>query len=139
MQPRIYLPALLALALLAGLWLRSAGRNEGPAASPVAIDTDGEGYGMYQKLKCSRCHGAQLDGTRKAPELLGLSEHYDASRLASYLANPDSMQSVDERLGELNVRFRAHDMPEYRLKERARSVLIGFLLAPERREVEIEG
>jgi cytochrome c553 len=106
----------------------AACQREKNDASVAQFDRKHPGYQLYQSFICSRCHGADLAGTHKAPSLANIRAQYDRVTLRAYLANPDSMQRIDPRLKALNEDYKAFEMPSYPLNVEHRERLIDFLL-----------
>jgi hypothetical protein len=104
--------------------------NQRTEGARFEVDRASEGYVLYQRLGCPRCHGNTLQGTHKAPSLREVAKHYDQNGIAQYLANPDSAQQVDPRLSRLNEEYSKHEMPSFPLHPEASETLANFLLAP---------
>lgn len=63
------------------------------------------GWRAYVALDCARCHGENREGTRTAPPLVGLAEHWTAEELVIYFEDPDAMVKSDARLNRLAGRY----------------------------------
>ena len=63
------------------------------------------GWRAYVALDCARCHGENREGTRTAPPLVGLAEHWTAEELVSYFQDPNAMVKTDARLNRLAGRY----------------------------------
>lgn len=63
------------------------------------------GWQAYIDLNCAGCHGDAREGRRSGPPLIGLSEHWSADQLVSYLTDPDAMVKANPRLAYKAERF----------------------------------
>lgn len=129
MRPGIRIAIAAAILLLGALFLARSLLLRSDSPRP-RIDRQAEGFGLYQRLGCRRCHGNELQGSHKAPPLLALAAHYDSSGLIRYLENPDSAQTADPRLNRLDLEYSKHEMPAFPLHPKAAQTLADFLLAP---------
>jgi cytochrome c553 len=90
MKPALFAAGLLLATLGTGC---SGPELTGPAAT-------------YVDQGCAKCHGRQLEGTRTAPGLIGLTEHWTAEDLATYLRDPQPFLEASTRM-----RSQAEDYP----------------------------
>lgn len=65
-------------------WEARAEANKPIPESEVAIDTEHEGYAVYE-ASCMSCHGAELEGGAAGPTLMGLD--YTAEEIADIAVN----------------------------------------------------
>lgn len=56
------------------------------------------GWQAYIDLNCGSCHGDAREGRRSGPPLIGLSEHWSADQIVSYLTDPDAVVKANPRL-----------------------------------------
>ncbi len=66
----------------------------------------------YVALKCASCHGAELEGQRTAPKLVGIAERWSEDDLYSYLRNPRAVMAGNPRLASMAERYPI-EMPAY--------------------------
>ncbi len=120
-KPQIWVAAFLVLFML--LFLLQKVTNEpgrkttGPANSPVsqqnmASNEDLSPVGLIDKLGCRNCHGQDLAGTKMAPSLQNLSQHWSKDQLTNYLRNPSSYMD-DDRFKEYQQKYPGMVMPSF--------------------------
>jgi cytochrome c2 len=86
------------------------------------------GAQVYARLDCSRCHGADREGTRTAPALRDLSIHWDRDGLVAYLESPQEVAASRPDMAYRNADYRVQ-MPSYsHLEEKDLRALADFLL-----------
>lgn len=66
----------------------------------------------YVALKCSKCHGAELEGQRTAPKLTGLSKRWAEEDLIGYLRDPRAVRAAIPRLAYMAEKYPI-EMPAY--------------------------
>lgn len=71
-----------------------------------------DGFGLIKQSGCITCHGSQLQGSKMAPALTGLSKYWSREKLINYLRNPSSY-SNDERFAEYKNKYKNVMMPSY--------------------------
>jgi len=69
-----------------------------PEPPPGLDEQQLAGWQVYVDLNCAACHGENREGKRSGPPLTGLSEHWSADQLVSYLTDPDAMIRSNSRL-----------------------------------------
>lgn len=105
---------------------------DAPAAEPAqtAFVT---GEGVYKAANCAMCHGEELEGSRLAPALKGMAEHWDADSLAEYLVDPVGYAEDDVRLKTNKLQYKL-PMPAWKqtgIGEADMQLLIDWLLDQE--------
>ena len=73
---------------------------------------DADGLTLIKQVGCVTCHGADLQGTMRAPALTGLTAFWTRDKLINYLRNPASF-GTDERFVEYKEKFKNVIMPSY--------------------------
>lgn len=73
---------------------------------------DADGLTLIRQNGCFTCHGQELDGTKMAPALVNIKEHWTRDALINYLRNPRAY-SGDERFEEYRERYKGIVMPSY--------------------------
>ena len=73
---------------------------------------DVDGLTLIQQNGCITCHGQSLDGTKMAPALVNIKEHWSRDALINYLRNP-SAYSGDKRFDEYREKYKNIMMPSY--------------------------
>jgi hypothetical protein len=81
----------------------------------------------YRELGCNLCHGEGREGTEMGPSLQAVHEHWTPEKLSTYLEDPESYLSTDERLKAISTRFSAH-MPQLPMTEEQKRLVIEFIL-----------
>ncbi len=71
-----------------------------------------DGFSLIKQSGCITCHGSQLQGSKMAPALTGLSKYWTRDNLINYLRNPSSY-SNDERFAEYKNKYKNIMMPSY--------------------------
>ncbi|MFD2045853.1 c-type cytochrome [Ornithinibacillus salinisoli] len=85
-------------------WETRAEQNKPVPPNAVEIDTEHEGYAVYE-ANCMSCHGGELEGGGAAPPLVGIE--YSAEEVADIAQNgintmpPDQFTGSDEELEQL--------------------------------------
>ncbi len=88
-----------------------------------------EGAQLYREFGCGACHGEQVEGSGRGPELRGLSAHWQSATLATYLRDPAAARVSDERLRLLSQRYFPLSMPAFEdLQEAHCRALADYLL-----------
>ncbi len=73
---------------------------------------DADGLTIIKQNGCITCHGQNLEGTKMAPALAGIKEHWTRDGLLNYLRNP-SAYSGDSRFEEYRDKYKGIVMPSY--------------------------
>ena len=76
-----------------------------PTPPPGLTETQLAGWQEYVELDCAKCHGDYREGTRTAPPLADLADHWDADKLVSYLTDPNAMLDKDPHLLRLAEKY----------------------------------
>lgn len=71
-----------------------------------------DGLTLAQRIGCSSCHGVDLRGTRQAPSLVNVKDHWNRTELINYLRNPSSYGN-DQRFIDYKKQFPNVIMPAY--------------------------
>ncbi|KAF0150904.1 MAG: hypothetical protein FD143_2413 [Ignavibacteria bacterium] len=71
-----------------------------------------DGFTLIKQSGCITCHGSNLQGSKMAPALTGLSEYWTREKLINYLRNPSSF-GTDERFVEYKEKYKNVIMPSY--------------------------
>jgi mono/diheme cytochrome c family protein len=95
----------LAVAGLAGVVVLALGCGGHQSPPPGLDEAQLQGWRSYFDLGCAKCHGDNREGTRTAPPLIGLADHWTADRIVSYLSDPNAMVTSDARLARLAERY----------------------------------
>ncbi len=103
-------------------------RSPAAAAATRVFDTSHPGYRVYVQKGCQRCHGQDLLGTRLAPALVDARRNFDLSTLGEYLRDPKAYIEKDQRLADLDRRYRMQEMPATKLSEEELRQLAGLIL-----------
>ncbi|MCP4902831.1 MAG: cytochrome c [bacterium] len=88
------------------------------------------GHSVYVELKCGRCHGEVLEGTRAAPPLSKLASHWDQVSLTDYILDPDKVRAKSQRLVLLSEPYAVGMAAIRTLEDQELDSLVGFLLTP---------
>ncbi|MGK9368265.1 c-type cytochrome [Melioribacter sp. Ez-97] len=67
---------------------------------------------LIRQTGCVSCHGQNLEGTKIAPALTNIKEHWTRDGLINYLRNPSSY-SGDDRFKEYKLKYKNIVMPAY--------------------------
>ncbi|AFN73917.1 hypothetical protein MROS_0674 [Melioribacter roseus P3M-2] len=67
---------------------------------------------LIRQTGCVSCHGQNLEGTKIAPALTNIKDHWTRDGLINYLRNPSSY-SGDERFKEYKIKYKNIVMPAY--------------------------
>jgi mono/diheme cytochrome c family protein len=94
LNPSIALAAVIA----ASAMLVAACGSEAPSPPPGLDEVQLAGWQAYVDLNCGACHGAEREGQRSGPALIGLSKHWTAEELVHYLNDPDEVVMANPRL-----------------------------------------
>ncbi len=73
---------------------------------------DADGLTLIKQNGCITCHGQDLNGTKMAPALVNIKEHWTRDGLLNYLRNP-SAYSGDSRFDEYREKYKGIVMPSY--------------------------
>ncbi|GJQ63221.1 MAG: hypothetical protein SCALA702_22740 [Melioribacteraceae bacterium] len=74
--------------------------------------TEVSGAEMVKNIGCISCHGADLNGTKLAPAISGLSEYWTRDELINYLRNPSEYDG-GERFDDYRAKYPNIVMPSY--------------------------
>jgi cytochrome c2 len=67
---------------------------------------------LISNFGCTNCHGSDLAGTKMAPALKNLSEHWGKESLLNYLRNPNDFMD-DARFQEYREKYPNQIMPPF--------------------------
>lgn len=67
---------------------------------------------LIKQNGCVTCHGQNLEGTKMAPALVDIKEHWSRDALINYLRNPGAY-SGDERFEAYREKYKGIVMPSY--------------------------
>jgi len=87
-----------------------SGYEDTGGSSMVSVENDAPA--LLSSNRCLSCHGAELQGTSKAPALTNLTQHWDRNSLINYLRNPKSY-SGDKRFLEYMKKYPGKFMPSF--------------------------
>lgn len=91
---------------IGGAIVLAQGCGGGTQTPPPGLnDTQRAGWQEYVELDCAKCHGQYREGTRTAPPLVDLADHWDADTLVSYLTDPNAMLDKNPHLLRLVERY----------------------------------
>lgn len=116
----------------------SDSRTQSPATGSGSVrasqffDLSHPGYAVYQAEGCDTCHGSDLMGTRMAPPLVEVRQHFDVASLGEYLSDPDAYILDDPRLQGLDSQYQMQVMPAYDLSDEELEALGGLILGSKR-------
>ena len=119
-KPQIWVAAFLALFVLLFLLERATEKNNNENSPAVNNPVPQTGMAsanatapeLISRLGCINCHGSNLTGTDKGPNLDNLSQYWSRDKLINYLRNPSSyMSSV--RFREYQEQFPNTIMPSF--------------------------
>ena len=86
------------------------------------------GKAVFDNYNCAQCHGAQGEGSKLAPAIDKLGEHFTKAQLIEYLKNPMEYAKQDPRLNEQKKGYPSM-MPNYEfIGEEKLSDLADYLL-----------
>ena len=109
------------LLTLAGLFGCACGDAK-PPAGPA------DGAALFREQNCIQCHGPDGAGTNLGPTLHGKKQHWTREKLATYLANPQSVIQGDKRLEEQETHFMIKMVPFANLTLEQRLALADHVL-----------
>ena len=100
-KPQIWVAAFLALFVLLFLLERATEKNENenkpainnPVPQTGMASANATAPELISRLGCVNCHGSNLTGTDKGPNLNNLSQYWSRDKLINYLRNPSSYMS----------------------------------------------
>jgi cytochrome c2 len=119
-KPQIWVAAFLALFVLLFL-LERATRENNKETSPSAnnpvpqtgmASANATAPELISRLGCVNCHGSELTGTEKGPNLKNISQYWSRDKLINYLRNPSSFMS-SARFKEYQEQFPNTIMPSF--------------------------
>jgi hypothetical protein len=119
-KPQIWVAAFLTLFILLFL-LQRATKHEETRDPKLSTNTvpqsnlsseDISGKDLIGRIGCYNCHGADLAGTLKGPNLAGINKYWSRDQLINYLRNPNSFMS-SERFRDYQKRYPDVIMPSY--------------------------
>ncbi|GAB4288915.1 MAG: hypothetical protein Kow0098_06530 [Ignavibacteriaceae bacterium] len=118
-KPQIWVAAFLTL-FIALFILQKALQNDNENIKMPGEMMTGEtetqqnvsGDELVKQWGCISCHGTDLNGTKLAPPLSGLSEYWSRDELINYLRNPQAYMS-SERFREYKQKYPGSIMPAY--------------------------
>jgi len=70
-----------------------------------------DGLALIKKNGCIVCHGQDLTGSKMAPQLVNIKEHWSRDGLINYLRNPSAYK--DDRFDEFRIKYPNIVMPSY--------------------------
>ena len=119
-KPQIWVAAFLALFVLLFLLERATEKNENenkpvvnnPVPQTGMTSSNATAPELISRLGCINCHGSNLTGTDKGPNLDNLSQYWSRDKLINYLRNPSSYMS-STRFREYQEQFPNTIMPSF--------------------------
>jgi mono/diheme cytochrome c family protein len=63
------------------------------------------GRAVFLEQGCAPCHGPAGQGTRTAPSLAGLEQHWTPAALEAFLLDPQASRAASPRLRALDERY----------------------------------
>jgi mono/diheme cytochrome c family protein len=119
-KPQIWVAAFLALFVLLFLLERATEKNENenkpainnPVPQTGMASANATAPELISRLGCVNCHGSNLTGTDKGPNLNNLSQYWSRDKLINYLRNPSSYMS-SARFKEYQEQFPNTIMPSF--------------------------
>ena len=119
-KPQIWVAAFLALFVLLFLLERATEKNNNENSPAVNNPVPQTGMAsanatapeLISRLGCINCHGSNLTGTDKGPNLDNLSQYWSRDKLINYLRNPSSYMS-SARFREYQEQFPNTIMPSF--------------------------
>jgi cytochrome c553 len=75
------------------------------AACGASGPTPGTPEALYADLGCAKCHGANREGQRSGPPLIGLADHWQEESLLEYLRSPKTFVQSNPRLSYLDEQY----------------------------------
>ena len=83
---------------------------------------------LYTSMGCATCHGVNLEGTEKGPELTGLSKYWSRDDLVKYMRNTAAFMD-DKRMIKFQDQYKKYIMPSYdTLSVKDMDILADYLL-----------
>lgn len=119
-KPQIWVAAFLALFILLFL-LQKATKKEEIKTPNLSTNTvpqsnlsseNVSGKELIARIGCYNCHGNDLAGTIKGPNLAGINKYWSRDQLINYLRNPNSFMSGD-RFQDYKAKYPNVIMPSY--------------------------
>ena len=89
-----------------------------------------DGPKLFVTKNCTTCHGPKHEGTFMAPPLTRLSEHWNATDLASFLKEPNVWKQKSPRLTEHAKLYRSPMPPTFGTDEERRTLAEWLLTLP---------
>ena len=81
---------------------------EAAGSSPLAAlflsPAASEGRKVFERERCTECHGADLSGTSSAPTLVGVGQKYDTGTLRSILRQQPSDSMSDGGMQPVDIK-----------------------------------
>ena len=119
-KPQIWVAAFLALFVLLFLLERATEKNENenipavnnPVPQTGMASANATAPELISRLGCVNCHGSDLNGTQKGPNLKNISQYWSRDKLINYLRNPSSFMS-SARFKEYQEQFPNTIMPSF--------------------------
>jgi cytochrome c551/c552 len=110
---------------LALLLRGSCSSSEAPGAGDADL---ARGKSLFQSAGCTLCHGQNGEGGVAGPALQGLAAHWDAERLAGFIADPSPFVKQDARLAQQAAKYPLPMAAQTSLSEGDRLLLARYLL-----------
>ncbi|MFH1195209.1 MAG: cytochrome c [bacterium] len=86
--------------------------NYSDSGNNTNADDEMDGMAVMRSIGCTSCHGSDLAGTKMAPSLKEISDHWNRNTLINYLRNPNSYNS-DPRFENYKLMYPNIVMPAY--------------------------
>lgn len=86
--------------------------NEPYVEKTLQSNEEIDGLTLIKQVGCTSCHGQDLEGSKIAPSLNKVKEHWTRDELINYLRNP-SAYNGDERFKEYKLKYKNIIMPSY--------------------------
>jgi cytochrome c2 len=119
-KPQIWVAAFLAAFILLFILQKATKKEEAPHNLSSQMNnqmseennTELNAAQLISNFGCTNCHGGDLGGTKLAPALKNLSEHWGKESLLNYLRNPNDFMT-DDRFKEYRNKYPGQIMPDF--------------------------
>ena len=99
----IYSTVIVIILIIIFIVIRSTNLTGSNAANPEDL---------YTSWGCATCHGSNLEGTEKGPELTGLSKYWSKEELVTYMRNTAAFID-NKRMIKFQDQYKGYIMPSY--------------------------
>jgi hypothetical protein len=124
-KPQIWVAAFLAAFILLFILQKATKKEEAPTRDfssqmnnqmTEESTTELSGEQLIINFGCTNCHDSDLAGTKMAPALINLSQHWGKESLLNYLRNPNDFMDKP-RFKEYREKYPSQLMPSYGNKD----------------------